>query len=115
MEKKVTNNFYILCSFNLMVAFAMGGGFTKDSLVLASALIVFVVNHVFLVKLVNVMTQRENPAGPGKILFLIFMKMTLLAAAVGIIYFYNKDLLIKLLVIMIFQLIIQLYSIKNNY
>ncbi len=115
MEKKVTPKFFYLSAFNIIPAIILGGGLNGDSLALICALCVFVLNHLLLVKLVGTLTSRSANAGPAKILMLFFAKMTLMGAVIGGIYFYNQDLVVKVMVLMIFQLIIQVLSIKNNY
>ncbi|HXH74488.1 MAG TPA: hypothetical protein VNJ08_05960 [Bacteriovoracaceae bacterium] len=115
MEKKITKKFFLLSSLNLITALILGGGFNKNALALSCALVFFVLNHLVLVKIVNSVTSPKNAGSPGKILFLFFIKMTLLGGAVGAIYFYDQALVAKVMILMIFQLIIQVLSIKNNY
>ncbi|HXH31834.1 MAG TPA: hypothetical protein VNJ01_13570 [Bacteriovoracaceae bacterium] len=115
MEKKIGKKFYLLSALNLITAVVLGGGLTRDTLALIVALIFFIMNHLFLVKIVNTATTKEGAAKPGKILLLFFMKMLLLATAIAAVYFYDAELVPKVMLLMIFQLIIQVLSIKNNY
>lgn len=122
MEKKIaTKKFYLLSSFNVLTALILSNLVLKDALILLSVLVVLVANHGFLVRMVNELTLTMNSGSPDsagalKRTFLwMTLKMTLLAAAVALVYFFNRDLLAKALLLMIFQLIIQVVSIKNNY
>ena len=120
MEKKIDKRFYILSAINLIPAAILGDGLTMNTLVLAAALAVLVANHTVLVKMVSTLTTSLSGDSDAKrsikrLLFLMVLKFTLLGASIGIVYFYNKDLIPKLMLLMIFQLIIQVVSIKNNY
>ncbi len=50
-----------------------------------------------------------------RVLFLMLMKFLVLGAILGVVYFYNKHLIVKVIGLMILQLIIQVYSITNNH
>lgn len=121
MEKKITKKFYLLSSINVLTALVLANLVLKDSLILIAVLAVLVINHTCLVKMVNELTLTMNSAsadsqGAMKRAFVwMTLKMTLLAVAVALVYFFNKDLIAKALLLMIFQLIIQVVSIKNNY
>lgn len=115
--KKIDKRFYLLSSFNIIPAIILGGGLTQDSLVLIVALAVLVLNHTILVKIVQsvVASQTGAPQSPARILILMGLKFLLLFTVVMLTYLYNKELITKLFMIIFFQLIIQLVSIKNNY
>ena len=120
MEKKIDKRFYILSAINLIPATILGDGFTMNTLVLSVALGVLVANHTVLVKMVSTLTTSMSATSDAKqstkrLLLLMVLKFTLLGASIGIVYFYNKDLIPKHMILMIFQLIIQVVSIKNNY
>ncbi len=121
MEKKVTKKFYLISLLNVVAILFMTGGALMDSLALLGVLVVLVLNHTTLLKMVNELAKSMTSEGDNakqalkKVLLLMMLKMTLLAAVVVMIYFYNKDLTPKVLLLMIFQLIIQVVSIKNNY
>ncbi len=121
MEKKVTNKFYYISSLNILTILWLGHGFNLDSLALFIALVILVLNHTTMVKMVSALSQSMTLSNDDakralrKALLLIMLKMTLLAVVVFGIYFYNVSLIPKVLVLMIFQLIIQVVSIKNNY
>ena len=121
MEKKeIDKKFYILSALNLIPSFILGGGLTIDSAVLSIALIVLIINHSILVKVVKSMTSAAGSDDgasrqSGRILFLMLLKFTLLFGLIGSVYYFKKDLLTKLFLIIFFQLIIQVVSIKNNY
>ena len=120
-EKKIDKRFYILSALNILPAVILGGGFTLDSLALVGALVVLILNHTLLVKIVQSVTQSASAEGDGaqrvlgRILILMGLKIVLLLGLVGLIYFYKKTLVAKLFLIIFFQLIIQVVSIKNNY
>ena len=121
MEKKVTKKFYLLSLINVVSATVLGQGVWLDVLALLGVLIVLVLNHHTLLKMVSELSKSMTAEGNDakralkRTLFFMMLKMLLLAGVVMIIYFYNKDLTPKVLLLMIFQLIIQVVSIKNNY
>jgi hypothetical protein len=121
MEKKVTKKFYLLSLVNVLAIIVMTGGALTDTLALFAVLVVLVLNHTTLLKMVSELSKSMTSEGESskqslkKILFLMFIKMTLLGGVVLMTYFYNKELTPKVLLLMIFQLIIQVVSIKNNY
>ena len=121
MEKKVTKKFYLLSLINVVSAIVLGQGVWLDVLALLGVLIVLVLNHHTLLKMVSELSKSMTAEGNDakralkRTLFFMMLKMLLLAGVVMIIYFYNKDLTPKVLLLMIFQLIIQVVSIKNNY
>ena len=121
MEKKITKKFYLISSLNIVTALVLGKGFNLDSLALIVALLLLILNHTTMVKMISALTQsmtltdKEAKRALRKALLLIVLKMTLLAVIVFGIYFYNVNLIPKVLILMIFQLIIQVVSIKNNY
>lgn len=120
MEKKIDKKFYLLSALNIVPALILGGGPTVESLVLVAALLVLVINHTVLVKIVQSVTMASTEEGSAsrqlsRILILMFLKFTLLFGVVALIYLYKKELLTKLFLIIFFQLIIQVVSIKNNY
>ena len=92
-----------------------------DTLALSAVLVVLILNHITLLKIVTEISASMTQEGVNakralyKTLFLLFFKMVLLASMVAAIYFYKEDLTAKVLFLMIFQLIIQVVSIKNNY
>lgn len=120
-EKKIDKRFYLLSAINLIPALILGGGLTTESLALVGALVVLVVNHTVLVKIVQSVTMAASGEGAdalrqlGRVLILLFLKFALLFGLVALIYFYKKELVTKLFLIIFFQLIIQVVSIKNNY
>lgn len=121
MEKKVTKKFYLLSLLSVVAILIMTGGHLKDSLALIGVLIVLVFNHTTLLNMVAELSNSMRAEGDDakralrKVLFLMALKMTLLAGVVAMIYLYDKSLTPKALLLMIFQLIIQVVSIKNNY
>lgn len=119
MEKKINKKFYLLSSINIIPAVYLGGGLTLDSLALLGALLGLVLNHTILVKIVKSVTTAASGEGSGqgvgKILILMGLKFLMLFGIVALIYFYKKELITKLFLIIFFQLIIQVLSIKNNY
>lgn len=121
MEKKEINiKFYLLSSINLVPVLIFGDGLTMNSLFLAGALLVLVVNHTILVKIVKSVTRAASGEDAAqrqvvRILSLMLLKFCLLFGLVGLFYFYKKKLITKLFAIIFFQLIIQVLSIKNNY
>lgn len=120
MEKKEINTkFYLLSSLNMISVLILGGGLSKNSLILSTGLLVLVLNHTILVRIVKSVTSAAADGGAsrqvGKILFLILVKFTFLFGLIGSIYYFQKNLLSKLFLIIFFQLIIQVVSIKNNY
>jgi hypothetical protein len=104
-----------------LTALWLGNGLTLDSLALIGSLIILVLNHTTMVKMIFAATQSmilsssDAKRSLRKALLLILLKITLLAIIVFGVYFYNVNLIPKLLILMIFQLIIQVVSIKNNY
>lgn len=121
MEKKVTKKFYGLSALNLVTIVLLSNFVLKDALILSAVLAILVLNHGFLVKMVNELSLSLNPESEGakgalkRTFWWMTLKMTLLVIAVALVYFFNKDLIAKALLLMIFQLIIQVVSIKNNY
>ncbi len=121
MEKKVTKKFYLLSTINVVTSILLAKGNWLDALALIFVLGILVMNHTTLLKMVNEVsrsmagTDGDSMRSVRKIFLLMGLKMTLLAVAVLMIYFYNKELTPKVLLLMIFQLIIQVVSIKNNY
>jgi hypothetical protein len=120
MEKKIDKRFYLLSAINIVPALILGGGATMDSLILVFSLAVLVLNHTLLVKIVqNVLAAASDDSvskpSVGKILMLLGLKFFMLFALIALIYFFKKELLTKLFMIIFFQLIIQVVSIKNNY
>lgn len=121
MEKKITPKFFLISSFNIIPIIIMTGGHVMDSLALVGVLIVLMLNHITLLKIVTGISASMTEEGANakraltKTLFLLFFKMVLLIAIVAAIYFYKQELTAKVLFLMIFQLIIQVVSIKNNY
>lgn len=121
MEKKeIDKKFYLLSAINLIPCVVLGGGLTIDSLILMGSLVILVLNHTVLVNIVKSVAVasgdgRDASKQSGRILVLMFLKFLLLFGLIGIIYFYKKELITKLFLIIFFQLIIQVVSIKNNY
>lgn len=121
MEKKeIDKKFYLLSAINLIPCVILGGGLTIDSLILVGSLLILVLNHTVLVNIVKSVAiasgdGRDASKQSGRILLLMFLKFLLLFGLIGIIYFYKKELITKLFLIIFFQLIIQVVSIKNNY
>lgn len=121
MEKKVTKKFYSLSALNLITAIALGWGVVMDTLVLVAILIALVMNHTILVKIIaelaaSLTSENANAKHSLKrVLGLMFAKMMLLGTILVLAYFYNQAMVPKVMVLMIFQLIIQVVSIKNNY
>lgn len=121
MEKKITKKFYLISSLNIVTALVLGKGFNLDSLALVVALVLLVLNHTVMVKMIAALTLSMTLSNDDakralrNAFLLIALKMTLLVVIVFGIYFYNTSLIPKVLILMIFQLIIQVVSIKNNY
>ena len=121
MEKKITKKFYLISSLNILTSIWLGNGLTRDTLALIVSLAILVLNHTTMVKMIYAATQsmtlgeKDAKNALRKALLLIVLKMALLVTIVLGVYFYNVNLIPKLLVLMIFQLIIQVVSIKNNY
>jgi hypothetical protein len=120
MEKKVSKNFYYLSAINLIPAFWLGGGLTLDSLALVAVLGALVFNYVALIHMVGELTASMSDQATGKsplarLLTLFGVKVLMLGALVGIIFFYKKDLITDVILMMIFQLIIQFVSITTNH
>ena len=121
MEKKVTKKFYLLSLLNLVTVAILGQGNLGDTGVLALVLLGLTLNHTFLVRMISVlatsMNSENNAKGNGlpKVLGLLFVKMLILVAILVLVYFYKAGLVLKVIILMIFQLIIQVVSIKNNY
>ena len=120
-EKKIDKRFYLLSAINILPCLILGGGFSLDSLALIGALGVLILNHTLLVKIVQSVTESANAENGhaqrvlSRILILMGLKVVLLLSLVALIYFYKKTLVAKLFLIIFFQLIIQVLSIKNNY
>lgn len=121
MEKKVSPKFFLISAFNIIPIIIMTGGDVKDTLALVAVLIILMLNHITLLKIVSGVSTSMTDEGANakralyKTLFLLFFKTVLLIAIVAAIYFYKSELTAKVLLLMIFQLIIQVVSIKNNY
>ena len=121
MEKKVTKKFYQLSALNLITVLVLGWGVVMDTVVLAVILVTLVMNHTILVKIISEMAKSmssEGDAAKGslnRVLGLMFFKMMLIGTVLILAYFYNQAMVPKVMVLMIFQLIIQVVSIKNNY
>jgi hypothetical protein len=120
VKKDIDKKFYFLSAFNIIPAVILGGGLTLDSVALVASLVVLVLNHTVLVKIVKSVTEAASGAGDAsrsltRILILMGLKFTLLFGLIAVIYFYKKELITKLFLIIFFQLIIQVVSIKNNY
>lgn len=121
MEKKITKKFYLISALNIIPAVILGWGNVLDILVLILILGALVFNHSALVNMVTELSRAMTSEGAAAkkaqkrmVLFLI-LKMTVLAGMLAIAYFYSPALLPKVMLMMIFQLIIQVISIKNNY
>lgn len=118
-QKKINKKFYFLSAINTIPVVIFGRGNALDTLVLAAALIILILNHTILVNIVKSVTAVEGDNAQrravGHILMLLGFKFLLLFGLIGLIYFYKKELVIKLFGIIFFQLIIQVVSIKNNY
>lgn len=119
MEKKVTKKFYLLSCINVISAVILGWGNPMDIAVMIAILIALVANHTVLVKLIGTLVtsmSEEKTGSPLKRIFgLMAIKMTLLGGSLVLAYLYNQDIVPKVMLLMIFQLIIQVVSIKNNY
>ncbi len=121
MEKKITKKFYLISGLNLVLAIILGKLVLTDTLALVGVLVALVLNHSFLVKMVSGLSHSlaasENDAKQvlRRTLMLILAKFAMFGAVLGLVFFINQALLPKVLILMIFQLIIQVVSIKNNY
>lgn len=121
MEKKVTKKFYLISFLNLITVAILGQGDPSNTGVLAVVLLGLVLNHTFLVRMIaalaTTMSSESNAMGSGlfKVLGPLFVKMMILVSILVLVYFYKSDLVLKVIILMIFQLIIQVVSIKNNY
>ena len=104
MEKKITKKFYLISSLNILTALWLGNGLTLDSLALIGSLIILVLNHTTMVKMIFAATQSmilsssDAKRSLRKALLLILLKITLLAIIVFGVYFYNVNLIPKLLI-----------------
>ena len=90
-----------------------------DSLLLIGILLVLIVNHFTLVRMVATLNEsmsgKAGASNPLTTVFgLFFLKFAVLGAAIAAVYYFNKNLIPKVIVMMIFQLIIQVLSIKNS-
>ncbi len=121
MEKKVTKTFYLLSSLNILTAIIMGWGSAREIIILFVVLIALVINHSVLVRVVVEFTTAMTSEGAAakkaqkRMVLFLLLKMTLLGGVLCLAYFYSRDSLPKVMLMMIFQLIIQVLSIKNNY
>lgn len=121
MEKKVSSKFFLVSLISLIPIVLMTGGDLKDTLALSVVLVILMLNHITLLKIVSGLSVSMTAEGANAkralytTLFFMFFKTMLLAAIVAAIYFYKPELTAKVLFLMIFQLIIQVVSIKNNY
>lgn len=120
MEKKVTKKFYFLSAFNIIPAIILGWGKVMDIVVLITILIALMINHTIIVKIIGTLAaslsgDESNGSPTQRLLGLMFLKMMLLGGVLVLSYYYDPALVPKVLVLMIFQLIIQVVSIKNNY
>jgi hypothetical protein len=120
VKSDIDKKFYLISAVNLVPCIILGGGLNSDSLVLMAALVVLVINHTVLVKIVKSVTMAASGEGDasrslGRILLLLGVKFLLLFTLISLIYVYKKELMTKLFMIIFFQLIIQVVSIKNNY
>jgi hypothetical protein len=121
MEKKITKKFYYLSALNLIPALVLGQGHVLDTLVLAGVLMGLILNHSLLVRMVSQLSVTLSAGGDDakraqkKTLVFMLAKMLLIGALLILVYFYNQNLIPKVLILVIFQLIIQVVSIKNNY
>lgn len=121
MEKKeLDKKFYLYSAFNIIPCLILGGGFNVNSLILIGALVILVLNHTVLVNIVKSVVAAggdgvDAKRQTGRILVLMGLKFLLLFGLIALIYFYKKELITKLFLIIFFQLIIQVVSIKNNY
>lgn len=123
MEKKISISpkFLLLSSVNVVAAIIMAGGDLYDSLALIGVLTVLILNHITLKMIVYNVSISMTESGANaqralrKTLFLMLFKLLLIVSVVAAIYLYKEHLTLKVLLLMIFQLIIQVVSIKNNY
>ena len=121
MEKKVTKKFYLLSLLSVGVILIMTQGNLKDTLALCGVLVVLMFNHTTLLNMVVEVSKSMTAEGDAakqslvKVMCLMALKLTLMVGVALLIYFYDKSLTMKALLLMIFQLIIQVVSIKNNY
>jgi hypothetical protein len=121
MEKKITKKFYYLSALNLIPVLLLGQGHVLDTLVLAGVLVGLILNHSLLVRMVSQLAVTLSASGDDarraqrKTLKFMLAKMLLIGALLLLVYFYNQNLIPKVLILVIFQLIIQVVSIKNNY
>jgi hypothetical protein len=119
MEKKKVIQYLLFSCINIIPALIMGGGLTMDSLLLLGVLLVLIVNHFTLVRMVSTLNQsmsgKAGASNPLTTIFgMFFLKFAVIGAAIAAVYYLNKNLIPKVLLMMIFQLIIQVLSIKNS-
>jgi len=117
MEKIKANLFASLSCLNLLLTLYLGQGKIKTTMVLGFCWVALVLNHFFLVSIVKNLSQSAQggkPSSPGKLLGLFVAKFMMLFMIVGVIFVYDQTLIPKLFLIIFFQLIIQVVSIKNN-
>ncbi len=121
MEKKISLKFFLLSSINVISSIILAGGDLYDSLALIGVLVVLILNHITLKLIIYNVSLSMTESGANaqhalrKTLFLMFLKLLLMVSVVAAIYFYKEQLTLKVIILMIFQLIIQVVSIKNNY
>jgi len=120
MEKKVTKKFYYISAVNLVTVVLLGQGHLMDTLVLFVILAALILNHTFLVKVIrelSISMQGGDDAQQStkRLMGYMLLKFVILGGILGLAYFYNQALVAKVMILMIFQLIIQVVSIKNNY
>jgi hypothetical protein len=121
MEKKITKKFYLVSALNIISAIILGWGNVLDTIVLILILVALVLNHSALVNMITELSRAMTSEGTAakkaqkRMILFLLIKMTILAGMLAISYFYSPALLPKVMLMMIFQLIIQVISIKNNY
>jgi hypothetical protein len=121
MEKKITKKFYYLSALNLIPVLFLGNLNVVDTIVLGGVLVALTFNHGLLVRMVSQLSSTLSASGDDaqralrKTLLFMLAKMTLLAMVLILVYFINQSLIPKVFILVIFQLIIQVVSIKNNY
>lgn len=121
MEKKITKKFYLVSAINIIPCIILGWGSLADTLVLMLILVALIFNHSALVNMVVELSRAMTLEGAAakkaqkRMVIFLVVKMMVLFGMLAVTYYYSLALLPKVMLLMIFQLIIQVISIKNNY
>jgi hypothetical protein len=111
----------VIWALPLILAASLGGSWI-NSLILLGISIMVTLNQWLLMRVVVQTTKfvsQDHPAGDNKkqanrLIFQSIIKLTLLATMIAVLYVLKQELIVKALILIIFQLIIFVVSIKNN-